>query len=727
MKDNQQIIVTASRETEYLLVRELKYLGLEDVEQGFGSVSFKGSYEDALRVCLWCRIGVRVLMPLHSFSANNKDEIYAEVQQIDWSHHMDPEQTLSIDFNGRNKAINNTQYGAQLIKDAIVDQFKDDCGVRPTVQRYKPDLRINCHAKENQYTISIDMAGDSLHYRGYRQNGAIAPLKENLAAAILQRLSWIETAKRGGTLFDPMCGSGTFLIEAAMIAGDIAPGLARESDANPYWGFLNWKQHQPEIWEKLIEEAWQRKEDGDENIPRIIGYDSDLKAVQIAQRCVAEAGAGLGLDEHIVIKQQNFLELEQLPAASKTGLVLLNPPYGERLQPSADIELLYTHIGGKLKQLFPDWKTAVFIGDPGLVQNFGIVPQKQYKFYNGAIECRLLVLGRQQAKPVEMSQDQSITVPVKKSEHAQMLVNRLHKNLKHLRKWLKKEEINCYRAYNADLPEYAVAIDVYGTNIHIQEYQAPKTIEIAKAAERLQDVFAVVEEVFQASRDKIFYKKRMRQKGKTQYEKQEDQYQFFTVEEGGHKFLTNYVDYLDTGLFIDHRITRSIIQQQAKGKHFLNLFAYTGSATVYAAAGGAQSTTTIDMSNTYLDWAKRNMRINGYNQSSHQFVRADCIDWLQKIHNESYGLIFIDPPTFSNSKKMEDVFDVQRDHVQIIKDAANLLDDDGLMIFSNNYRGFKLDKSLETDFKVKNITAQTIPKDFERTPKFHQCWMIEKA
>ena len=747
MQQNQKITVTASRETEYLLARELKHMGIADVEQGFGSVTFVGNYQQALQACMWSRVGVRVLWPLMSFKASNKEDIYTQVQNIDWSKHIDAKNSIAIDFTGKNSVIKNTQYGAQLIKDAIADQFMDKVGSRPDVQRTQPDLRINCHVRDNNYSISIDLSGDSLHYRGYRKSGVVAPLRENLAAAILQRLAWFETAKRGGALLDPMCGSGTFLIEAAMIAGDIAPGLGREAQSEPYWGFAKWKQHKPEIWEELVEEAWQRKEAGEEKIPRIIGYDLGQKNVEVARQCVSEAGAGLGLDEHIIIKQQDLLQMEKLPPAADSGLLVFNPPYGERLNSSGEIELLYTRIGAKIKQLFAGWKSAAFIGDPELAQNFGIKPQKQFKFYNGAIECCLAVFNQQQKKtlaepesgkageqPGDNADKNTGKKLTKTSEKAQMLINRINKNLKHLRKWVKKEQISCYRAYNADLPEYAVAIDVYGENIHIQEYEAPKNIEVAKVSERLQDVFAAVEQVFEIGSDKVFYKKRRRQKGKSQYERQEGKSKFFTVEEGGHKFLTNYSDYLDTGLFIDHRIIRSMIQECASGKHFLNLFAYTGTATVYAAAGGAKSTTTIDMSNTYLDWARRNMELNGFisshadgSQEKHKFLRADCIEWLQSGYKKKFDLIFIDPPTFSNSKKMEDVFDVQRDHVQIIENAAKMLSDDGLIIFSNNYRGFKLDKELEERYKTKNITTQTISKDFERTPKFHQCWLIEKA
>jgi 23S rRNA (guanine2445-N2)-methyltransferase / 23S rRNA (guanine2069-N7)-methyltransferase len=216
------------------------------------------------------------------------------------------------------------------------------------------------------------------------------------------------------------------------------------------------------------------------------------------------------------------------------------------------------------------------------------------------------------------------------------------------------------------------------------------------------------------------------QKGDEQYEKRDAQAQRHAVQEGGLKFWVNFRDYLDTGLFLDHRIVRGLLRGWAKGSDFLNLFCYTGSATVYAAAGGARSTTGVDLSNTYLDWAHENLVLNGFGGAEHELYRADCLQWLeeQEAAGARFDLIFVDPPTFSNSKRMEGVLDVQRDHVGMIRRSLKLLRQSGRLVFSTNYTRFKLDADALADLDIDDISAQTIPKDFERHTRIHRCYVI---
>ena len=314
-----------------------------------------------------------------------------------------------------------------------------------------------------------------------------------------------------------------------------------------------------------------------------------------------------------------------------------------------------------------------------------------------------------------------------------MLANRLRKNLKHLSKWLKRENIDCYRLYDADIPEYALAIDIYQVcfpsaqiYIHVQEYEAPKKIDTNKAQQRLQQALEIIKDIFQVRSEQIFVKVRKQQKGKAQYEKLATEKAFYQVQENGNRFWVNFSDYLDTGLFLDHRLTRNMLTELAADKDFLNLFAYTGSGTVHAARGQAHTTTTVDMSKTYLDWAKCNMELNGYTGEIHQFIQTDVIGWLKKNHSKRYGLIFLDPPSFSTSKRMQSTFDIQRDHVDLIQHTCKLLRPDGKLIFSNNLRHFKMDLKALSEFKIKNISRQTLPKDFERNPRIHNCWIICK-
>jgi len=314
----------------------------------------------------------------------------------------------------------------------------------------------------------------------------------------------------------------------------------------------------------------------------------------------------------------------------------------------------------------------------------------------------------------------------------QMLANRLKKNQKHLSRWLRREGIDCYRLYDADIPEYAVAVDIYRGDqlwVHLQEYQAPKSIDPAIASQRLQLAQRVVCEQLNISPEQLFTKVRQQQKGNNQYQRLGRNRRFFPVAEGGHRFLVNFEDHLDTGLFLDHRITRGMLQQLAQDRTFLNLFAYTGTATVYAAAGGASSTTTIDLSNTYLDWARNNLNLNGIGGRQHRLVQADCIGWIAKAVSKEkrFGLIFLDPPSFSTSKRMQATFDVQRDHVELLQNTAALLEPDGTLIFSNNRRGFKMDRQALTELEIEEISAATLPNDFKRNPKIHNCWRIRQA
>ena len=371
----------------------------------------------------------------------------------------------------------------------------------------------------------------------------------------------------------------------------------------------------------------------------------------------------------------------------------------------------------------------------------GIRSQKPITLFNGALECKLLRFTIEEKaffEPKAKSQQERIEHISRRAQsgqidsQAEMFANRLRKNLKKLTKWAKQNQVHCYRLYDADLPEYAVAVDVYQgeqTWVNVQEYESPKTIDPAKANQRLAGIMAEIPKVLEIPAEQVFLKIRRKQKSTDQYEKQGDSRRFHVVEEGGCKFWVNFEDYLDTGLFLDHRPLRLLIQQQAKGKRFLNLFAYTGSATVHAAIGGAASSVTVDMSNTYLDWARRNFVLNDI-RGDHKLVRANCAQWLVEQAGAKpkpqFDLIFLDPPTFSNSKKMDEAFDIQKDHVQLIRNAAALLTPGGILYFSTNFRRFKMDKEALADWVIEDISAKMIPEDFARDAKIHYCWRISR-
>ena len=305
--------------------------------------------------------------------------------------------------------------------------------------------------------------------------------------------------------------------------------------------------------------------------------------------------------------------------------------------------------------------------------------------------------------------------------------NRLQKNIKKIEKWAKQQALDAYRLYDADLPEYNLAVDRYGDHIVVQEYAAPKNIDENKARQRLLDAVNVTLKVTGVETNKLVLKVRQKQKGTNQYEKLANKGEYFYVNEYGAKLWVNLTDYLDTGLFLDHRLTRKMLGEMAQGKDFLNLFAYTGSATVHAALGGAKSTTTVDMSNTYLNWAEQNLLLNDIEGKQHKLIQADCLQWLEKCDCR-FDLIFVDPPTFSNSKRMEASWDVQRDHIKLMTNLKRILRPNGTIVFSNNKRGFKMDFATleELGFNAVLISHKTLPLDFERNKQIHNCWLITK-
>lgn len=632
------LFVTAPLHLESLLTEELHAQGIDQARETRGGVSFHGTLEEAYRVCLWSRVANRVLLELGSFTADSPEALYRGMQQIDWRDHFGVANTFAVQFQSSQSTITHSQYGALKAKDAVVDQFRDRDGERPSIDTGWPDVRINVYVHRDQASVSLDLSGDSLHRRGYRRAGGAAPLKENLAAAILLRAGWPQIAREQGTLLDPMCGSGTLLIEGAWIAADIAPGLLRE-----YWGFSGWRQHDPTLWQNLYDEAQQRRQQGLARLPAIHGYDIDARAIAGAEQNVREADlAGL------IQLECRPLEAIRPPLDAVPGLVVVNPPYGERLGSDSDLPLLYRQLGQTLKQHFNGWQATLFTGNPELSGQLQLRTLRRHSLYNGPIECKLFhyriepdydITPRGYPRPLQ---------PAEFTDNARMLANRLQKNTRQLSRWLKQENISCYRLYDADMPEYALAIDVYETEqryVHVQEYEPPRSVDPEKARQRLREALGVILDTLAICEQQLFFKVRRRQKGSAQYEKLAEEKHFYSVQENGCRFWVNFEDYLDTGLFLDHRLVRRRIGKLAANGDFLNLFAYTGTASVYAAHGGACSTTTIDMSKTYLDWARRNMHLNGFDGGEHRFIQADCLFWLEEgVNAQQYDLIFLDPP-----------------------------------------------------------------------------------
>jgi len=716
--------VTCPKGLEYLLEEELQTFGMELVRNAPAGVWANGTLESGYRACLWSRLANRVILHLADVDATSADRMLGGVTDLPWEEHIPVTGSLRVNFVGQNDEIRNTQFGAQRVKDGIVDRLRTASGQRPSVDAKDPDVTVSARLHRGKLSIGIDLSGDSLHKRGYRTEKGAAPLKENLAAALLLRSGWPEIALAGGDFLDPMCGSGTLVIEAAMMAMDLAPGRKRER-----WGFTRWLGHDAELWLGLRQEAEKRAHEGRQRVSeqqiRFLGSDQDPKVIQTARNNVQRAGLG----EQITLERRDIEALPEAPG-ELPGLVLVNPPYGERLSELKELGALYRSLGEAVKRALPGWRLGLFTGAPEYGKSLGLRSYKQYRLYNGKLPAQLLLFTVDAASTRTSREPDvpgEITPRITNPERADMLRNRLRKNMKTIGQWARKQNISCYRLYDADMPEFALAIDIYEGRVHVQEYMAPKSVDERSARERLAEAMAVIPEALGIERENMVCKQRQRQSGLNQYEKHEASGEFFTVHEHGCAFKVNLKDYLDTGLFLDHRPVRHWIQCHAAGKRFLNLFCYTGAATVHAAVGGASRSLSLDMSKTYVKWAEENLALNGADLSHHRVEQADCLQWLAEKPGpgQRFDLIFMDPPTFSNSARMAGVLDIQRDHTRLISQAVQRLTSEGLLIFSTNFRRFRLDASIEEAFAVEEVSRDTLDKDFQRNARIHRCWHIQ--
>tara|TARA_S200000501_G_scaffold205790_1_gene193494 strand:+ start:13489 stop:15801 length:2313 start_codon:yes stop_codon:yes gene_type:complete len=763
----QPYIATCPKGLEHQLGLELARLGAVSVQESVAACYFEADLAAAYQVCLWSRLANRVALLLLRNRIDSEQTLYDSVNALSWSSYFTADKTLLVDFNGTSADIRDARFGAKRVKDAINDSFLSSTNQRLVIDEQRPDILVYARLFNGRFTLALDLVGESLHQRGYRGRGGAAPLKENLAAAILLQSDWPAIAESGGSLVDPMCGSGTLLIEAALIAANIPPTFLRTRGlvGNGHWCLTQLFTFDDTVWQQTIKlQALAAEQACNQLTNTLLGFDIDPRIVALANDNIALAG----LSDCITVKVMAIDRLS-LPNDIEPGLLVANPPYGERLGEVDELIPIYQQLGRLLKHSCMGWQACVFTGNKDLGWQTGLRSWRQHRLYNGAIECQL-----QRYRVDEKSIAVDLTDRGKKvlsiddlSDNAAMLANRLKKNRRRLKPWLKKQSNACYRVYDADLPEYAMAIDCYFAveklaqesdhgsgaypvknsgaspykniptplprriplvqpelHIHLQEYAPPATIDAGLARQRVKDAIAAVSAVFECPLEKIYFKRRERQRGKSQYEKTNASDQALVVLEQGHAFKINLQSYLDSGLFLDHRPVRSLIAKEVRGKRFLNLFSYTGSASVYAAKAGASHSLSIDMSNNYLNWTRHNFQLNEIDAERHQLIRADCSEWL-KTADEHFDCILLDPPSFSNSKRMEHTLDISRDHIDLISLTMRRLTAEGSLYFSTNKRGFKFAAELTRQFAVKDLTRATLDPDFDRGRPAHQCWRLK--
>ncbi|MGP5337965.1 bifunctional 23S rRNA (guanine(2069)-N(7))-methyltransferase RlmK/23S rRNA (guanine(2445)-N(2))-methyltransferase RlmL [Psychrobacter maritimus] len=742
------LIITCADGLEAPLQTELTSFGIASEIKSTGRLAVTGTLRDLYTICLWSRVASRVLMLIKRKNINTEydvaEQLYGLAKSVDWTEQFKLEQTFAIRLSVDKRVAVSQQFAMLRIKDAIADTFNEVYDSRPNVDSKNPDFSVFATVNDKQAELYLDLSGTSLHRRGYRVAMTEAPLKENLAAALLYSAGWHKKNEEGNAplynaLIDPMCGSGTFIIEALLMHCDYAVGI--DKAANQF-GFYQWQHHDDALWQQMIDDAQTRFRDAlaitneqPDTLPLILGFDADSGAILATEKNLIAAG----LQDLLPLLDLETRALNQLSSVLKplvddgrlsNPLVITNPPYGERLGDEEMIKPLYHALGLILQDSFTGIDIDPMVGILAAnVEQVDILPIKEPKTlrcHNGAITVYFrygTLIAGQTGNLVSRFEKREIEV-----EEGQDFINRLQKNLAKLKKLAKKDTVSNLRVYNADLPDFKVAVDLYGDYVHVQEYAPPKTIPPETAKKRFNLALMGIREVFGINREQIFIKTRARQSGNDQYSKQgntEKRGKFYVAREDGAYFYVNFTDYLDTGLFIDHRNMRARIKDNSRNKSVLNLFAYTCTASVHAALAGAKKVTSVDLSQNYLDWGKQNFVLNGLDVSrnKYQFVAADIFEWI-KDNTEQFDIIFIDPPTFSNSKKFQGTFDVQRDHSALINRAMNRLTSDGVLYFSNNFTRFELDEQLTERYDIVDITQKTIGFDFDVKKPIHQSFEI---
>ena len=733
---------------EQLLAHELGTLHTPRLRPLKGRVSFEGTLADAYRVCLWSHLASRVIVVLERIGARDAEELYAQAVELAWEDHLPTGTPFAIDATGSNQELRNTQFIALKTKDAIADRIQARTGVHPLADPKAPGLRVIVRVSRERALVGIDLTGEPLFRRGYEaahgSRTTVAPLRPDYAAALLAMGGWDELCKAGhAQALVPYSGAGILAVEAALQALDRAPGTLRTR-----WAATHWAGHNAVCWDELVAEAHERAEQGAQQSLTLLLSDQRPGCDRAARQALRSAGIDIeprwiGVHSELSCDSPALLAcdlswIDESDMASSAAALSRVREAAAHLASGSRASLLASRTLSSLP-LGPADRTL-----PVLV---------------GRSEAHLMAFDEPQA-----ADHTSVTLPSGDVVHtllptSDQFAARLAKVAKQRRKWARREDVSCYRIYDSDLPDYAVSIDLFegsetpGRWLQIFEYAPPKSVDPALARARLLDVVAIAPRILDAKPVNTFVRVRTKARGGSQYAQEALSTTrqrpgrapkgkvplppgAHLVDEGGLTFEVNFTLHLDCGIFLDHRETRSMLREMAKqtkgSKRFLNLFAYTGTASCYAADGGMRYTTTVDLSRPSLDWARRNMERNGFAGPQHEFVQADVIAWVneQRHTRNRWDLIFCDVPTFSNSQRMRSSsFDVQRDHAELLIGVSRLLMRGGTCVFSCNLRSFKLDEQAlaKAGVEAEDITAQTIPEDFSRNPRIHRCYLIRRT
>ena len=700
-----KFVAVVARGVEALLEAELRGFGATDTRIAKGAVEFEADTRGAYTALLASRLASRILLPVATIEGASFEALDEAVASVRWLSHVRADGTLAVEVAASAGVDVHTRYAAQRTKDGICDQIRAARGVRPSVDVEKPDVAIHVHLGPESGTVAIDLASGSMHRRGYRARGADAPLKETLAAAILGFAGWPRAAADGLPLVDPMCGSGTFLVEAALIAASIAPGLLRKRHPIERWlGF------ESGLFDQVARELDAVGKEGRASATsRLIGFDASEAAIESTRRALEDVGLS-----RLATLRRAAIEETCAPEGISSGVLVVNPPYGERLGNESELGIVYESLGDTLKRGFRGFDAFVLTSSPSLAKRIGLRATQKIPLYNGPLECRLLHY------PISSEAPKAIPKFRQVHEESKAFSNRLEKNLRTIGKRAERESLDVVRLYDADIPEFNVAVDRYLDHVIVHEYAAPRSVDPEIAARRLRDVMQLVADVLSVPRERVHLAVRRRQTSGSQYERADTEGVELVIREGACSFEVRLGERLDSGYFPDHRLLRARAAELARGKTFLNLFAYTCTASVVAALAGAR-TTSVDLSQTYIDWGERNFRRNGLDLRRHTFVRGDCFRFLAEDRGH-YDVVFLNPPSYSRSHRMDGDFSVIRDQAQLLRSAVERLSPGGVVVFSTHARGFQLDPVISESYAVEDVSERSVPFDYVRSP--HRAYLV---
>lgn len=732
-----ELIATTAFGIEAVAIRELRELDFAPRVVRPGRVQFTADSRGLARASLWGHTIERLRILIDDFAVNDFDTLFEHVRELPWETWIPPDGSFPVTAKSIRSGLSSVPAVQRTVKKAIVERLLHAHGTSllpETAASYPVEIAL----LNDSAQLTLDTSGPGLHKRGYRPEVGRAPLRETLAATLVLLSHWRPPA----ALLDPFCGSGTILIEAAMLGRRIPPGLRRSFLAE------SWASADPAVWQA------ERDLANAGILPplerRLSGFDLDNRALRQAR----DNARAAGVEEDIHFQQRPFAELQ---SPHEYGCLITNPPYGERIRDPGLMDL-YRSIPLVLRRL-PTWSHYILTSVESFEALIGQRADRRRKLYNGRILCHYYqFLGPKpprhpafrgriapETAPETAPKTGSETAPetasgpeaprptekdrvfgglsAKAHAQAELFRARLVHRARHLRRWPKRG-ITCFRIYDQDIPEIPLIVDRYEDQLVIYEAGRTLTRTPAEQADWLELMIQTASDVLQVERAKIHLKRRRRQDPVTQYQRLERTDRRDEVREGGLRFWINPRDYLDTGLYLDHRIARQWIRSIAEGKRVLNLFAYTGAFTVYAAAGGAAETTSVDLSPNYLRWARDNLELNQLQGARHRFHAADAHDYVRSLPTGAmFDLVIVDAPTFSNSKRLRNDWDVQSRHVELLRDLEPHLSPPAGILFSVHSRRFKFQFEPTAPRVAFEITAKTVPEDF-RDRRTHRCWWI---